>query len=72
MSHKILEPRACSVEGCETLSKYLTKGMCQKHYARVYRKGTIETERSMHGVPSPVILLPVIEAKRKEIKESKQ
>lgn len=50
MSQKILEPRVCSVSDCETLSIYLTKGMCQKHYIRMYRKGTIETERSMHGL----------------------
>lgn len=24
--------------------------MCQKHYMRMYRKGTIETEREMHGL----------------------
>lgn len=50
MSHKILEPRACGVESCETLSVHLTKGMCQKHYIRMYRKGTIDTEREMHSM----------------------
>lgn len=50
MSHKIIEPRRCNVDKCETQSIYLTKGMCQKHYMRIYRKGTIETEREMHGM----------------------
>lgn len=49
MSHKILDPRPCSVEDCDTLTFRLMKGMCQKHYMRVLRKGTIETERNMHG-----------------------
>lgn len=50
MSHKNTVPAECSVEGCPTSSLHLMKDMCQKHYMRMLRNGTLETRRSMHGL----------------------
>lgn len=46
-----MDSELCSVADCENiLNKNSGKGMCQKHYMRMHRKGTLETEREMHGM----------------------
>jgi len=50
MSRKNIYPKGCSVKHCDTTSLHLIKEMCQKHYTRMHRNGTIKTERHMHGL----------------------
>lgn len=39
----------CSVEGCDRVAEIPTKGMCEKHYRRVLRRGTAAATRAEPG-----------------------
>lgn len=43
-SHRGGNKKKCTVSGCET--HHYAKGMCRKHYARIYRFGTLELKNT--------------------------
>jgi len=40
--------RECSVEGCE--KSIIAKGLCKKHYSRMWRSGTTDSIVTFHGM----------------------
>lgn len=40
--NKVREAKSCSVDGCTKGSGHLRRGMCQTHYARLKRTGSVE------------------------------